>query len=57
MKNCDHINCDLQATYTGHIYGRVSGSDDKDSFIPVNACDTHSEDDGFYPDKPLSKTE
>jgi hypothetical protein len=57
MKNCDHINCDLQATYKGHIYGRVSGSNDKDSFIPVNACDTHSEDDGFYPDKPLSETE
>ncbi len=53
MKTCDYINCNKEATFSGYIYGHVRGSDDKDNFIPVNACELHYEEDGFYPDTPL----
>ncbi|WP_170308091.1 hypothetical protein [Paenibacillus dakarensis] len=45
---CDRIGCNQDAVYQGHIYGHVKGEDPKDSFLPVNACESHSKSTGFY---------
>lgn len=50
MPKCDYKNCTEDATTKGHVYGHVTGSEDKDSFLPVNACDKHKTLDGFYED-------
>lgn len=38
---CQYSNCTNEATTAGHIYGHTRGSEQKDRFIRVNACDTH----------------
>lgn len=48
MPKCDYKKCTADATTKGHVYGHVMGSEDKDSFLPVNACDKHKTVEGFY---------
>lgn len=56
LKMCDFINCNREATVSGHIYGHVRGSKNGDSFHPVNACEMHCKEDGLFLDKPIDKS-
>lgn len=56
MKTCDHINCNEKATVSGFIYGHVRGTENKDSFISVNACEIHGKIDGFFIDRSIEET-
>lgn len=45
---CDFIGCNDEATTKGHIFGHIKDSGEKDGFLPVNACDKHKEENGFF---------
>jgi hypothetical protein len=48
MMKCDYIGCTSDATTSGHIYGHLSYSGKPDELHPVNACDKHKQEDGFF---------
>lgn len=48
MTKCDYKECEADATTKGYVYGHVTGSNEKDTFLPVNACDKHKNEYGFF---------
>ncbi|WP_052350289.1 hypothetical protein [Paenibacillus gorillae] len=48
MQRCDYKTCQAEATTKGYVFGRVKGSGDDFSYLPVNACDDDKKIDGFF---------